>query len=614
MMNDGRPDGGPVLQRGDLPSKKQESTSEEHMHYEDTGQAAQRQEPPSKKNAVRKNDAYEELSKLATDTVRKARLTSLLLIFITIVWLGGIIAFGIYAFLFQFVWAEEFLSLGLTTQIMLAILALLPLTVLWLIGYYVRQAQSMFFQAETMRIQAAILTDPSNDALQRIQQVAKALFSQMTNLGQVNKKASQDLEHAIEAINTRTTYLERTSLDTSTILRSTATDLQTAGEYIDRIMMQMNAKSKSVEEMIALADSTLRKGGEDMAGWQERYKDTIGISENAAKEIARMQDALKSQVLALEEASVGVTAQSEKHLVTFKTDTMSILDSVGGVARSVLEEAKSLQDEMRMSAENLHETAQAMKASNHDIITSSEEKSTQILLAAEDADKQIADMEERMRKGFLQIETQIESVTDRLESVLKVLSNEDSPINGELRKFLTGVEQVTQRFTTQAANLVSASHVAAERSETINEQLDEQRRDVFLKAARYLLNDMHSTSLDLTRTLGGEITDQELKRFMNGDSSIFTQSLVSRNLGKLEREIIEKLEVSKEARDYAIRFMQQFERLLDDSRQVDPERILQASFVTSDIGKLYMVLCRASGRRPNRQLTSIAGKSSSSSS
>ena len=41
-----------------------------------------------------------------------------------------------------------------------------------------------------------------------------------------------------------------------------------------------------------------------------------------------------------------------------------------------------------------------------------------------------------------------------------------------------------------------------------------------------------------------------------------------------------------------------FERLLKESQAVDPENLLHSTFMTGDVGKLYLLLCRATGRDP----------------
>ena len=49
-------------------------------------------------------------------------------------------------------------------------------------------------------------------------------------------------------------------------------------------------------------------------------------------------------------------------------------------------------------------------------------------------------------------------------------------------------------------------------------------------------------------------------------------------------------------RRYVMRYFDHFERLLEDSLEVDPENLLHSTFMTADVGKLYLLLCRALGR------------------
>ena len=49
-------------------------------------------------------------------------------------------------------------------------------------------------------------------------------------------------------------------------------------------------------------------------------------------------------------------------------------------------------------------------------------------------------------------------------------------------------------------------------------------------------------------------------------------------------------------RRYVMRYFDQFEALLREAEDVDPEHLLHSTFMTADVGKLYLLLCRAMGR------------------
>ena len=43
--------------------------------------------------------------------------------------------------------------------------------------------------------------------------------------------------------------------------------------------------------------------------------------------------------------------------------------------------------------------------------------------------------------------------------------------------------------------------------------------------------------------------------------------------------------------------MSQFEALMNQAAACDPENVLTATFLTADVGKLYLLLARSTGRR-----------------
>ena len=60
-------------------------------------------------------------------------------------------------------------------------------------------------------------------------------------------------------------------------------------------------------------------------------------------------------------------------------------------------------------------------------------------------------------------------------------------------------------------------------------------------------------------------------------------------IAKLHRE-------NPEFRDYAGRYISEFERVLREAAKRDPDNILRTTFLSSDVGKVYMILARALGR------------------
>jgi hypothetical protein len=60
--------------------------------------------------------------------------------------------------------------------------------------------------------------------------------------------------------------------------------------------------------------------------------------------------------------------------------------------------------------------------------------------------------------------------------------------------------------------------------------------------------------------------------------------------------IKQKFEEDPNFRDYVLRYLNQFETLLAQARECDHQDVLGATFVTADVGKLYLLLSNAVGR------------------
>jgi hypothetical protein len=83
---------------------------------------------------------------------------------------------------------------------------------------------------------------------------------------------------------------------------------------------------------------------------------------------------------------------------------------------------------------------------------------------------------------------------------------------------------------------------------------------------------------------------------MKGDRGVFARSLLKGRQAALAAKVMEKLKTDEDMRYYVLRYVEQFDKLLNDARESDPENLLHSTFMTADVGKLYILLTRALGR------------------
>ena len=58
----------------------------------------------------------------------------------------------------------------------------------------------------------------------------------------------------------------------------------------------------------------------------------------------------------------------------------------------------------------------------------------------------------------------------------------------------------------------------------------------------------------------------------------------------------DKYQQDSEFRDYVTRYINDFDSLLNHSAKLDQDSMLRTTFLSSDVGKVYMLLSRALGR------------------
>ena len=67
--------------------------------------------------------------------------------------------------------------------------------------------------------------------------------------------------------------------------------------------------------------------------------------------------------------------------------------------------------------------------------------------------------------------------------------------------------------------------------------------------------------------------------------------------GEVNDEVQGRYHDDPEFRKYVDDYLLQFNRLLAEAKETDPENILSATFLSSDVGKLYLMLTSTLGRR-----------------
>ncbi len=100
----------------------------------------------------------------------------------------------------------------------------------------------------------------------------------------------------------------------------------------------------------------------------------------------------------------------------------------------------------------------------------------------------------------------------------------------------------------------------------------------------------------MARVMEVPISEDDWQRFNRGETGVFVRKMLGfREKSKLS-SIMEEYQNDGELREYAGRYFKEFEGMIDEARKLDNDGVLGTTFMSSDMGKLYMLLNRAVGR------------------
>jgi hypothetical protein len=204
-------------------------------------------------------------------------------------------------------------------------------------------------------------------------------------------------------------------------------------------------------------------------------------------------------------------------------------------------------------------------------------------------------------RGTLREQTvELNAVSDK---AMEKLENLSQAYRREAEGLATAAEESAGRardagsvFETQVDQLLKAAGVATEQAERVRAAAVSAQQDTFLKAATFIIETLQSIAVDLNRILDEEIPDYVWKRFHAGERAVFTRHLLRLQERGEATHIRKKFEEDPNFRDFVLRYLNQFETLLEQARDSDHQDVLGATFVTADVGKLYLLLSNAVGR------------------
>jgi hypothetical protein len=150
-----------------------------------------------------------------------------------------------------------------------------------------------------------------------------------------------------------------------------------------------------------------------------------------------------------------------------------------------------------------------------------------------------------------------------------------------------------------ATRLVELMHVISEteaRVDEVDTRMDVRARDTLAARSIRLVDSLNEVSVDVARLLAVDVGDSAWKRYLEGDKGLFARATVRLADRETARKIARHYTHDADFESEATRYVEQFEQLIHRVLK-DPEgESFALILLSSDIGKLYVMIAEAIGR------------------
>ncbi|MGL6043000.1 MAG: hypothetical protein ACRC1J_03675, partial [Sandaracinobacteroides sp.] len=154
----------------------------------------------------------------------------------------------------------------------------------------------------------------------------------------------------------------------------------------------------------------------------------------------------------------------------------------------------------------------------------------------------------------------------------------------------------SERLAGRLLELMQVISETEARVDEVDTRMDVRARDTLAARSIRLVESLNTASVDVARLLAVDVGDSAWARYLQGDKSLFARATVRLADKDTSRKIGRHYAHDTEFQTEATRYLEQFETLI---RRVlkDPDgESFALVLLSSDIGKLYVMIAEAIGR------------------
>lgn len=438
--------------------------------------------------------------------------------------------------------------------------------------------------------------------LERMQQMGIVFENNVSSLrtgvseaSQLLRTAGDELKARVEDIEQAGTHASERMGTISKTLNNQVTDIHILA---DQALLKIESVQKAVQSQFEDLNAAVGESAVQLSGAEKNFVDTRILLETSADRVTEKLQSL-SKDAKKETETLGSAAQtivhSTKNMITqLQAETRDILRS----AHDALLEMKKTGDSIALRSREIDDH---IKASLQTSQSYGRDLKSQVALIAETSNEtadKVARALNQLGTKMIEVEKTAQNAQEKIELMRGKIEGDASRFTQVARQAVEAADDASSAYVRQSSVLFKAAQEAAAQIDKIKDAQGKAQRDAFLSSAKFVIESLHSLSVDFVRVLEGSVPEKTWKAYQKGDIAQFTKRLLEQADQLPHEKIRTKYANDTEFRAYVQKFVRQFEDLFEQARPNDHGELLTATFLSSDIGRLYTLICTATGREP----------------
>lgn len=474
-----------------------------------------------------------------------------------------------------------------------------------------QQTEALTRASETVIAGADATTSTLDRQSSRLEAVAQNALSKADGLTSRYEAQRDALAAAALALETERTRLDASFEKHRNLIESTSGDLTKRTQDIDEAVARLSrelthametasARATSLGTTFAGEVSSITKAANDAAN-------AVGDASRSAKDslvaattsFGTATDSAAQAALKAADALTHASAEIEGAITIHTSAAHEKLD------RRILE----LQQEIEKTGSTADTAAERLGKIMFSIGGAAKDAGNALVSASDELAQRMNDLPEEAAEGAEALQRVLEDQVSALASIAEIV----------VRHART-IDRANSAGRTSAAPLAAAPLTGAALTPPSRTARDTNREtgnwgisDLLAAAGQeshapkpgggelhrrslHIIESLQSIAIDLDRALEQSPPPDLWRRYKAGERNVFARRLYNLQGRDLLDKISAKYTNEKEFRADTDKFINLFEQLLNDANDRDREGILAETYLTSDTGKVYLMLAQATGR------------------